>query len=469
MKKLSLVVLAALTSVSTLFAGGLVTNSNQSAQYIRMGSRNASTEIDAVYYNPAGLTQMRNGWHFSLNSQTVFQDRTIQSTHPLLSDVQSKGVAEYVGEVRVPVMPSFFAAYKKGKSAFSFYFGVPGGGGTAEYATGLPSFESQVAGMPVAFNQMGLGTTGYQSDIYFNGSSTYYGFQLNYSYEVNEALSLAAGFRTIVAANAYEGHIAGIKVNPNVPAMGLTGGYMLASDLIATLQGAGVLTAAQGAAYGAMVADKNVDAAQNATGFTPILSAHIKPNERWDIAAKYEFRTKLLLENDTKVDDTGMYKDGAETRADIPAILAFGLNYHAGNRWILSASTTTYFDEGVEWGKDSATGLEREIDKNTTDYNVGVEYKITEKFKASAGWQYTDLGIGDNWRNDITHSFATHSVGAGVAYAFTEKLALDLAVMNTFYEPVTRNFNSSTVGAYTETYDRSNFVFAIGVSYSIFK
>lgn len=469
MKKLFLLALATAMSFSAVFAGGLVTNTNQSAQYIRMASRNATHDIDAVYYNPAGLTQMRNGWHFSFNSQTVFQDRTIQSTYPLLSDVATKGLAEYAAEVRVPVMPSFFAAYKKGKSAFSFYFGVPGGGGSAEYKTGLPSFESQVAGLPAMLSQMGLPTSGYQTDIYFNGASTYFGLQLNYSYEVNEALSLSVGVRATIASNAYEGHIAGISVNPNAPTMGLDGNYMLATDLFATMAGVGVITSAQAAAYGAMVADKNVDAKQTGNAFTPILSANVKPNDKWDIAVKYEFKTKLELTNDTKVDDTGMYADGVKSRADIPAILALGVSHQLCDKLLLSASLTNYFDEGVDWGMDATTGEVRGIDHNATDYALGAEYAFSSKFKVSLGWNYTDLGIAENWRNDILHSFSTHSINAGVAYAFTEKLALDLGVMNTLYSPVTRDFINATVGPYSETYDRSNLVFAIGLSYSIFK
>ncbi|MFV0555074.1 MAG: OmpP1/FadL family transporter [Mangrovibacterium sp.] len=463
MKKLSLMILATALSFSAVFAGGLVTNTNQSAQYIRMVSRNATHDIDAVYYNPAGLTQLASGWHFSFNSQTVFQDRTIQSTYPLLSDVQTKSVAEYAAEVRVPVMPSFFAAYKKNKSAFSFYFGVPGGGGSAEYKTGLPSFESEVAGFPALLNSMGLTTSGYQSDIYFNGASSYFGLQLNYSYEVNEMFSFGAGLRTLIAANTYEGYIANISVNPEM----FGGEYMLGTQVIAALQGEGMLTTEEAATYSAMVADQNVDAKQSGTAFTPILSMNVKPCDKWNIAVKYEFKTKLELTNDTKVDDTDMYKDGVKSRADIPAILAIGADYQVCDKLLLSASFTNYFDKGVEWGKDSATGEERGIDKNTIDYALGAEYQISEKLKASLGWQYTDLGIAENWRNDITHSFSTHSIGAGVAYAFTEKLVLDLGVMNTFYNPVTRNFTSET--SYTETYDRSNFVFAVGLSYSLFK
>ena len=48
-----------------LIAGGLVTNSNQSAMFTRLQNRNASTDIDAVFYNPAGLTKLGDGFFLS--------------------------------------------------------------------------------------------------------------------------------------------------------------------------------------------------------------------------------------------------------------------------------------------------------------------------------------------------------------------------------------------------------------------
>lgn len=63
--------------VLTTFAGGILTNTNQSAQFVRMLSRNASTQIDAVYFNPAGVMQLENGFHIALHNQTISQTRTI--------------------------------------------------------------------------------------------------------------------------------------------------------------------------------------------------------------------------------------------------------------------------------------------------------------------------------------------------------------------------------------------------------
>lgn len=63
-------IIAAVCTAGSVFAGGLVTNTNQSSLYTRLQSRNASTLIDAVYYNPAGVTRL---WqrNFSFPEQSV--------------------------------------------------------------------------------------------------------------------------------------------------------------------------------------------------------------------------------------------------------------------------------------------------------------------------------------------------------------------------------------------------------------
>jgi len=57
MRKQLLTIIA--TGFATIvMAGGIVTNTNQSATYIRMLARDASTSIDAVYFNPAGMVKL---------------------------------------------------------------------------------------------------------------------------------------------------------------------------------------------------------------------------------------------------------------------------------------------------------------------------------------------------------------------------------------------------------------------------
>ena len=131
MRKLIASVSATLIAGS-LFAGGLVTNSNQSTSWVRLPSRNASVGIDAAYYNPAGLMKLENGFHFSLSNQTIFQTRDIKNDYSGPGGSYGLNQHEYEGEVSAPIFPSIYGVYKMDRFAFSLGFNPIGGGGGAE-------------------------------------------------------------------------------------------------------------------------------------------------------------------------------------------------------------------------------------------------------------------------------------------------------------------------------------------------
>ncbi len=213
MKRIFLLTAMAGALTLTSHAGGLVTNTNQSAQFVRMLSRNASTQIDAVYFNPAGLTNLENGWHFALQNQSIFQDKTVNSAFPWLND------GEYIGKVKAPLFPNLYAVYKTERLALSFGFGPVGGGGSAEFERGLPSFEIPItklvpgmAGLKQLPAPYDFDVSGYDADLYFNGSSIYYGIQLGATYKVSDLFSAFAGVRYTPAKNVYEGSIRNIRL-----------------------------------------------------------------------------------------------------------------------------------------------------------------------------------------------------------------------------------------------------------------
>ena len=213
MRKL-FVVLVAVLSISSANAGGLVTNTNQSASFIRNPSRGASLEVDAAYFNPAGLVFLPEGFHFSINNQTITQERSIKTDLGMLLD------KDFVGSVAAPLFPSVYAVYRVSDFAFSLGVMPIGGGGSAIYEDGLPSFESQVAVIPGGLTAAGIPTTLYDFDVEFDGSSVYWGVQGVAAYKVNDWFSVSAGLRFISASNSYSGHLKNIIINPNQPAFG---------------------------------------------------------------------------------------------------------------------------------------------------------------------------------------------------------------------------------------------------------
>ena len=81
MRKFSLISFMMLIVSTSTFAGGLLTNTNQHAAFLRMLSRGATTEIDGALSNPAGLAFLPNdGFHMSLSIQSAFQTRNIDAS-----------------------------------------------------------------------------------------------------------------------------------------------------------------------------------------------------------------------------------------------------------------------------------------------------------------------------------------------------------------------------------------------------
>ncbi len=199
MKNFTLTLLTLLLASSFIYAGGLVTNTNQSTAWTRMLVRDASIDIDAVFFNPAGLTKLKDGFHISLSNQSIFQKQTITSGFPGLSD------PEYVGNISAPLFPSVYMAYKTGRWAFSLGFNPYGGGGGASFDRGLPMIEKPIAGAAAQFTPQGV--TGYSADIAFEGTSVYYGLQGGVSFAINDHISLFAGARYVMATNTYQGHL----------------------------------------------------------------------------------------------------------------------------------------------------------------------------------------------------------------------------------------------------------------------
>jgi len=52
---------------------------NMSAKWVRMNARNAAFDgADIVNYNPAGLVKLSDGFHFSLNNQSLLEALNIR-------------------------------------------------------------------------------------------------------------------------------------------------------------------------------------------------------------------------------------------------------------------------------------------------------------------------------------------------------------------------------------------------------
>ena len=76
MKKILLIGAATLMVSNPTFAGGILTNTNQHASFLRMIARGASIDIDGVYSNRASLSCLPvHGFFRAFSGQTAYQSR----------------------------------------------------------------------------------------------------------------------------------------------------------------------------------------------------------------------------------------------------------------------------------------------------------------------------------------------------------------------------------------------------------
>ncbi len=211
------------------FAGGILTNTNQSVNFLRNPARDGAIGIDGVYSNPAGVLFMGEGFHLGFNWQYAHQTRTVTSQNPLYSlGYQNNNLSEKIfkGVADAPIIPSIQAAYNKGEWSFQFNFSVPGGGGKCEYSHGVGTFETAVgaiaqrlANVSTLLNQQigALGAsvpnvTGYDMNAYMKGQQYYFGVQIGAARKINEHLSVYGGLRLLYGSASYEARINNIRV-----------------------------------------------------------------------------------------------------------------------------------------------------------------------------------------------------------------------------------------------------------------
>jgi long-chain fatty acid transport protein len=459
MKKIFTILLS-LATVSTVLAGGPMTNSNQSAAFLRSIARGTTLDTDAVYNNPAGTAFMEDGWHLGLNDQMAKQTRTTTSTYTMGNNLPGGfGETEFQGEVFSPLIPSVHLTWKKNRWAVMLGMGVNGGGGTIEYDNGLASFERIVSSFPGLLTANGLTTTQYSRDLYLQGSSMTLAFNAGVSFRITDWLSAAAMVRLGVTNNSYEAYLRNMQINPAHPQLNPTGAMMPAVN---------VLNAVGMSNYAALV-DQELDVKQTGTSISPVLALYFQKG-KWAASAKYEFKMATELKNETTKDINlgtgGMFPDGSKVKAETPALLALAASRECGPVKI-TAEYHLYFD------KDAENSFSKCIEGNTQEYLVGAEWQISKKWLVSCGVQRTQLDMNESAYSDMNFSTSSWSTGIGAAYQVCDLLRINVGIMPTFYEEVTSegiqsfmvNGNPMQLGSFKDVYNRTSMAWGIGLDF----
>ena len=492
MKKIYTIMFALMGFVATASAGGLMTNTNYHIAFDRMFARGATTEIDAAYSNPAGLAWGHEGWQLSINFQKPWQNRDVEINidnflaNPLVGNPGETFHKKYNGEASAPIVPALFASYKKDRWAISAMIGIVGSGGFVEYDEGVPMFNvpvtakiysslfQKIAATPYAAKADALARD-FTLDSSMKGKQYIYGGQVNFTYKILDFLSAAVGFRANYYDGYYKGHVTALP-GQNIAAMVGTNPLM----------------------------DLQLNCVQRGWGFAPIISVDFHKN-KWTVAMRYEFRTKINTKNDTRlltIGTTGTsgynvtdvkamaeqfgnaavvtalsdpnqlgdmagkvaaYLPDEETRYDMPSLFVAAVGYEFTPR-LRAATEFHFFDD-----KNAKMGGKRQekLSHGTYEVLAGIEYDINKKFTISCGGQRTDYGLTDDYQQNTSFACDSWSLGLGGAWNINEKMRLNASYFCSLYSDYKKHLNNAYGTPYTadKIYSRTNHVIGVGLDY----
>ncbi len=412
---ISIVLLLILTNFSNAQMDNLA---NMSAKWIRSNVRNAALDggADMVNYNPAGLAMLDDGIYLSISNQMLFR-------HPQHSFNFYGTEMSYEQDGMDPLLPMFYAAYKKNKMAVSSGVYVSGGGATVDYPNG--SITTLLIGSSMSpGNQI--------TEQALKASSYYLTVPLNFSYAVSDNFSFSVGGRYIKGINNTEANIAFSQV-----ALG-------------------------------------VDYKSTASGFGGIIGIDFNPSEKLNIAVHYETKVGLEFEVSDNKGTVALMEDGTKSQRDLPAVLNTGIRYKISDKLSAEADFNYYFQTAADWGDVTladAQGNPFSIDLsdaagNCYTANLGFIYSLNGKLELSAGCSYTAFNY-DNMELYYTQlglyealKYDNLNVGLGAGYNLTDNIQIDLGLGRTFWNDKT--INSLSAGIPVDVTNKA-YVLAVGV------
>ncbi|MBN2159266.1 MAG: hypothetical protein JW807_07710 [Spirochaetes bacterium] len=439
---ITLTFVAVLSLFSAVYAGGVNYNSNQSAEVVKVLNRNASTDPDAAYFNPAGTALMEDGFYAYLSNQTVYQPLTIDVKHGRALQLLGLCRREYNGMKYAWYFPDFFLVYKKGNWAWSFGGLAVGGGGSGEFNNGLQMIDIMlnpamlgniVNGLYQRLFQNTANPVGSVVVSEFSGSSTVYSAQTSVAYSVlKDLLSFSLGYRIMYGYNIYDGKL-----------YGLGGDY-----------------------YGYLPLGSDFHATQKGLAHGVIIGLSAKPIRDLTIGLRGEWNSPLRMKTASHDDlivglVDSSFRDGSTKHGQLPANLDFGVSYRVAGLQI-SCAFAYYFNQYAQMNgiEESYTG--------GYDIGIGLDYTFRDvPVNIGCGYTFAEEGARPSAQSQLDESINSHNIGCGISYTFNRTLTLTIAHVFTRYVPEDVNKGQMT-RLFPVTYNKMSFNLAIGITWKVF-
>ena len=437
---------------SAAFATSVEVTTGQSAKYWVNSARYASTEgsADVAYYNPAGTAFMDRGIYFSLSSQSLYipYDQTFA--------MSAAGFHEsYSQDKPVISIPNFYlvdSLGKQGMGNLSIFFnaGIIGGGGNLGWdgTSGVAAL-----GFATAANVNALaGAASYltKTDIDYDASAGMYQIGAGAAYSLNDLVSLSGGVRYVIARKSisFDGRYTFANANGTLPA--------------------------------SWTLDVDYETELDADGYCFIFGVDVKPLKDLNIGIKFETETGLRYKYNEKkntasdsvsntvapgVESNLAATDGTKTDANLPAILAVGVEYNITNDLMASASSVFYFMD-----KTDMDGVE-DFYNTGYDFTIGTTYKVMDDLKIGCSVNYTTTGAKDRYykADDQLLTAGTNPpldsvyISGGTTYNVTPNLDITGSIAWIHYLPK----DVTTSGGFDVKYKKEAYFLALEAGYKI--
>jgi long-chain fatty acid transport protein len=499
---LALVSLGILEASASLLVSEEGISPGHSAEYVRTLSRNSSTEPDAMYYNPAGLSFLPNGGiYIMINSLNTYAQKKssldlwgyqgINASNNLSAPLTGRFQSPYTYASSVLVaMPSDFGFIFKRDNwsvfcSVSTLHGQPG----ATYTQSASMLDRlMIAYNSVLASQLSQQLVNVYGKSYFKRKEVHIGATVGGSYAITDMIAASLAVRYInVQSNT--------RISQTPLAVLFTNGVLANSYQVPT--------------------DINTDAFGHGAGI--IIGFDFKPLDKLNIGTRLEYYPPMVLAKRTNrfitnpvMAQTGMLN--IFTDSIWPLVLNDRLNpgglgnifniltmdprtlKNISNR--LKATYPTSLSAGVSYSVIPALKLAASVDLNfprardldgrerdwrPIGYRLGqsIEWTVVPWVIVSAGYSYHDFGIRLEKTSEYDDLLPSHTIGAGCTFRPQEWLDITVGGSYSFYTSLKVNhddiINSTIFGnrfvygqEWKEKLSRNEWCVSLGVTFSMY-
>jgi len=388
----------------------------QSAKEFKTGARNATTGVEAAFYNPAGTVfNPRDGFTLEFSYMPFFGEQSV-------TDTRFPGET-FVGEISAPIFPGLNFTYKKDKWAIVGNVGIQNGGGTGNFEEGAPAL---VAPAQTIAGALGIANPDIMTSA--NAGSRGFGANFSFAYRFADWISASAGVHLMGQADFSE-----TELRITDPSTG-----QIAFD---------------------------APGHSEATGFGMgyVFGLNVKPTEKLLIANTFRYFPEFEAEVgvvDGKNFDLQQFGgpqiiDGEPDYVTYTPYYSFGISYQINPQWRIEGNMDVALysmvpGEGI--GTESSGSSIDEEFKDAIDFGLGVEYQVSDPLNIGFGFMISEAERKEETMNDLALENDLFYLFSGATYQLNDKIDLDLAFSygNSLEEPIERTFNEGTPDEYTQ-------------------